>query len=452
MDGWTRRGFLRRTGQTAVALGAAALAGEASVVGAAEEPGATTKATGVPMAVRLQPSWLSWVSSVAGCLNALGTVCDNAEVAGHSGYAFLSSVADKVDVSGPTRVNFPLLASGLLALGRSVLVFTGATCMKGKSDDFRFAYDLVAGEIAAGRPCVIWGAHVPEFGVAVGVEDGRYMVESMTEKHDPIPFDKLSACVGVQVLAFPTAAGRMGIDPDSSALHRALACLGWQTGDPKYASGQAGYDKWIAALESGEADPFGNSYNAQCWTDAKRMAREFVRRLAGRNAAARRQLDDAAAAYGEVVEAMEKVAGLFPFPDGEKRVGDPAIRRQAVEPLRAAKGAEAKAATALAAAAAVWPAYDPTKEAAMPAPCGIDCAKCDMLARGECAGCRGDRRHQWSGDCGIRRCCTDEKHLAYCSQCGEFPCGPLRDWAAAYPHHGSALERLRAMREAGGNR
>ena len=445
MDHISRRCFLRRSGQAAVGFGAAALVGDGLAARAAGEAEPTKKAMRVPMAVRLQPSWLSWVSSVAGCLNALGVACDNVDVAGHSGYAFLMNVGDNVCVSGPTTVNFLLLASGLLPLGRSILVFTGATCMNGKSDDFRFAYDFVAGEIAAGRPCVVWGAHVPEFGIAVGVEDGKYIVESLTQQHDPIPFDKLSACVGAQVLAFPTAAGRMGVERDGSALHRALACLRSQTGDPKYANGQAAYDRWIAAIESGKTDPFSNSYNAQCWTNAKRMAGEFVKRLAGRQPAVRKQLSDAAAAYGDVVEAMEKIAKLFPFPDADKKVSDPAIRAQAVGPLRAAKAAEARATDALAQAAAAWPKRDLTKEVAMLAPCGIDCATCDILARGECAGCQGDRRKQWSGDCGIRQCCVDDTHLAFCNQCSGFPCGALKDWAAAYPHHGAALERLRSM-------
>jgi hypothetical protein len=297
---------------------------------------------------------------------------------------------------------------------------------------------------------VIWGAHVPEFGIAVGVEDRKYIVESLTEKHDPIPFDKLSACVGAQVLAFPTAAGRMGVERDSSALHHALACLSFQTGDPKYACGQAAYDRWIAAMESGKTDPFGNSYNTQCWTDAKRMAHAFVTRLAERNAAVSKQLGAAAAAYAEVVAAMERVADLFPFPDSEKKVEDPKIRAQAIEPFRAAKAAEAKATNALAAAVAAWPKTPATgKEVAMLAPCGIDCAKCDILARGECAGCRGDRSKQWSGDCKLRACCVDEKYLAFCNQCAQFACQKLKDWAAAYPHHAAALARLKEMKAAG---
>ena len=178
------------------------------------------------------------------------------------------------------------------------------------------------------------------------------------------------------------------------------------------------------------------------------MAHTFVTRLAGRNHAVRTHLQQAAAAYADVATNMDGVAALFPFPDAEKRIDDLKVRVHAARYLYQAKTAEARAATALTQAAAHWPKRDLTKETAMLAPCGIDCAQCDVLARGECAGCRGDRRHQWSGDCGLRTCCTDTKHLTLCSQCGEFPCQQFREWAAAYPHHGAALERLKQMRQA----
>ncbi len=85
----------------------------------------------------------------------------------------------------------------------------------------------------------------------------------------------------------------------------------------------------------------------------------------------------------------------------------------------------------------------------MLAPCGIDCSACGTGAGGGCAGCRGDRTRQWSEDCNIRACCTDEKHLAYCSQCDQFACQKLRDWAAAWPHHADALKQLEGMRQTG---
>ncbi|HOG00678.1 MAG TPA: DUF3795 domain-containing protein [Clostridia bacterium] len=113
------------------------------------------------------------------------------------------------------------------------------------------------------------------------------------------------------------------------------------------------------------------------------------------------------------------------------------------------------------------------------APCGIDCNDCalyrvafdinqaaalvpwfksrgwikpeegaaEIMAKAPfCMGCRGDRAVQWSGDCAIRLCCADEKSLAYCGECGDFPCAQLNGWAQDAAHHADALERLKGIK------
>lgn len=445
MDHLTRRDFLRQHAQAAAGLLAAGALGTAAF--GAEAAPAAPAATRVPMEVPYQPCFLSWVSAAAACLNALGTKCDLADVAGHSGYAFLLTVTPGVDVSGPTSVDFLLLASGLPRLGRSVLTFTGATCVKGTSDDFRFAHELVAREIAAGRPCVLWGVDQPEFGVVTGVGEKGYAVIGPSGRPDTVALDKLAACVGVHVVAFPTKAGRTGVEPDRAAVGHALRCLRYQPDDPGRTNGLAAYDVWIAALRKGGLDPFGHSYNVKCWSAAKGLAHTFIARLAGRNAAVKAPLAEAAKAYAEAAGEMQTVADLFPFPDLEKRILDAEARAQAVDALRSAKAAEERAAKHLEEAARAWPPEVPGMRGSaqsMRAPCGLDCAQCDVLARGECAGCRGDRAKQWSDNCGIRACCTDTKHLTLCNQCPEFACKQLKDWAAAYRHHGTALQWLEA--------
>lgn len=120
----------------------------------------------------------------------------------------------------------------------------------------------------------------------------------------------------------------------------------------------------------------------------------------------------------------------------------------------------------------------------MIAPCGLNCAECDIYQirhdaesaervakwfRGEgwikpdegptemiasgmyCDGCRGDRAFHWSVDddgivnCGLLKCCVDEKGLEYCSNCSDFPCKQLTDWGNANERYGAALARLQAM-------
>jgi len=113
------------------------------------------------------------------------------------------------------------------------------------------------------------------------------------------------------------------------------------------------------------------------------------------------------------------------------------------------------------------------------APCGIDCNRCGLyraafdadqaaalvpwfksegwikaeeglaqvMAKAPfCTGCRGDRRVQWSGDCGIRACCADEKGLEHCGQCAHFICESLNGWSLLGKHHASAIEKLKSIR------
>jgi len=119
-------------------------------------------------------------------------------------------------------------------------------------------------------------------------------------------------------------------------------------------------------------------------------------------------------------------------------------------------------------------------ESEMMAACGLDCGGCEIrlapsdaqaaqtivewfrkegwLAPNEgmaevlerkmyCCGCLGDRTVHWSADCWILACCADERKLANCSQCAEFPCRRLEAWARQNAGYGAALERLRGIRQ-----
>ncbi len=318
----------------------------------------------VPMKVEYEFAWLSWVASATGCLKALGVDCDPAEVAGYSGYAFMLNVATGVCPSGPTAFDWGLLHRGVSLLGRSTLVFHGAHCpceMKTEAEakrvraEMRAAYEMVAGEIAAGRPCVIWGTYDPDFGIAVGVEDDTYLVETFRrgtdEPQTPISYDGLVCPSGAYALAFPTVIEIPRPQGDREALRHAVTMLNYKSGDPQYANGQAAYDRWIESLDRGDAGPHGNSYNAHCWAEARRFARDFLARVSARNGDVSDSLAPAVAAYGEVADALDKLTDLFPFPDRDRKVDDPQVRVRAIEHLRRAKVAETRAAAALSAAA-----------------------------------------------------------------------------------------------------
>jgi len=109
----------------------------------------------------------------------------------------------------------------------------------------------------------------------------------------------------------------------------------------------------------------------------------------------------------------------------------------------------------------------------MIAVCGLDCGKCEILeasTNGElakkisdwfkkerntdvkvediyCQGCKGDKNKHWSPDCWILQCCVDEKGLEFCSECEDFVCEKLTEWAKGNERYENALNRLKQMRK-----
>ena len=104
--------------------------------------------------------------------------------------------------------------------------------------------------------------------------------------------------------------------------------------------------------------------------------------------------------------------------------------------------------------------------------CGIDCSACDIRLAPtnpdiaekmvkifvdmgykdakpdwfQCDGCHGDREKHWSSNCKILACCFDEKHLQNCSQCDEFMCDIITEFANdGHKHHREGVERLKSM-------
>ena len=67
-----------------------------------------------------------------------------------------------------------------------------------------------------------------------------------------------------------------------------------------------------------------------------------------------------------------------------------------------------------------------------------------------CTGCLGDRDTHWSADCWILACCVDRRGLGNCSECEDFACDRLVQWARQNAGYGAALARLRELHAAAG--
>jgi len=326
----------------------------------------------VPMDIQFMPAWLSWVGATTTCLRALGVDCELADVAGYSGYAFMQCVNEGLCPSGPTMCDWGMLDGGVNMLGRSTLAFgcsdchTKDTACDRTREHCRVAYELAEREVAAGRPCVLWGAYLPEFAVVTGVDKGQYIVKSIKghcgEPEPPIPYDALDAPGGPYVLAFPTPAAHHAGDDftDRYAVGLAARLLRQPTMFANYGFGLASYDTWIAALREGKLSGFGNAYNAQCYAERTRLAQQFLARVAARQPLVAEPLARAAKAYETAATEMAKVAALFPFP-GAGEHEDAQRREQAAGALADAQVAESAAASAL--SEALYMQWEPAQEA-----------------------------------------------------------------------------------------
>jgi len=319
----------------------------------------TGQAVKVPMEVVYKPAWLTWIGSTTSCLNALGVDCDRADVAGMTGYAFIMSVHKELCPSGPTVFDWGSLLSGISALGRSTLMFQSIDCHTGDfkcdrtREHCRQVFELVRREIEAGRPCVLWGTYVPEFGVVYGIEGENYLVktfkECMNEEQPPIPYDGIDAPGGPYMLGFPSKTEfkeEWYPSFEKNAIGTGVANLTKTIHFTNYAIGLNAYGQWIKALEENKAHVFGNAYNAQCWSEAKFFAHEFIAKLARKHEKVAKVLGKAEKHYDDVVNAMKTVSTLFPFPPGEQ-LKEESVRKEAIDALRRAKDSETLAVKAL---------------------------------------------------------------------------------------------------------
>jgi hypothetical protein len=313
----------------------------------------------VPMDIAWKPGWLTWVGATTRCLQALGVETDDVEVAGVSGYAFALSVNRGLCPSGPTCLDWMALGTGVSALGRTALCFNPCDCFTKDSRNertlvhARTAFELATREVEAGRPCVVWGLGMPEFGVVRGVEDEAYLCLGGGPTPERLRWDELDAPGGPYFLGFPTA-NLVAKWRYRFAIGRAVDMMTRQSMWTGLVTGLPAYDAWAATLAARAAGLFGNSYNAQCWAEARAFAREYVGRVAQLHPRVA-GLPEAHAALRDVSDAMAVVAELFPFTFDQGNVDDAQVISTARDRLGVARAAEERAIAALRTAIAAWP-------------------------------------------------------------------------------------------------
>lgn len=311
---------------------------------------AEPQAVRVSMKVEYQPAWLTWVAATTTCLRTLDLDCDQVDVAGFSGYAFHLGVHEEVCPSGPTMLDWSRLSRGVHALGRATIEFRSPCCEasgKAREESCRAALEIVRNELESGRPCVLWGTYLPEFGVVVGLEGQAYQVKSFREvlgqEQPAIPYNETDAPGGIYVLGFPAVAEYSDLHRDLEAVSEALRLWRRPAYGP-YRFGAEAYDLWIEALRAKHANRFGCGYDAACYAEGRRFAQQFFERMSARRPLAADLLGRAAEFYREAADAMAGVSELLPFsPDAEGQVSSAARIDRSAELLARARDSEAQA-------------------------------------------------------------------------------------------------------------
>lgn len=297
-------------------------------------------------------SRISFDGAVAGALRAQGIDCDLADVAGRSGYAFLFNVPKgRMSPSAPTSFEVSVyreFTRGVNELGIAADIwmekggYVGGETVSPK--DLERARDLfcrVKREIdRLGRPVVLWGLPIPEFGIVNGYEGDSYVASTfrsheLPDQEELVPSLDIKAPGALMMLTFGGNVAKEERWLERAVLMasgRAQVCEG-------YLSGPGAAREWGSALlKAGDDQYMANAHMAACYAEVLINAETFLKRMAtgyqdirptpqgmlfkgvflkdtGGEGPDRlkNELQDAAEAYSQCARSMEEYRGLFPF-------------------------------------------------------------------------------------------------------------------------------------------
>ncbi|QHT58805.1 hypothetical protein GXP70_01625 [Paenibacillus lycopersici] len=275
------------------------------------------------------------------------------DVMGITGHAFRINIdPDHIDVAGPTM--FPggyLIRRNLCNLG--FISNLSDTVKPYMPETVEKVLGLIQQSIDRGIPAIGFDLFLPEFGLIYGYDDEQQVFHAKdVSTEGTISYTDF---VEKRDMLWVTTINESLPHSKYETLRMALDMIAdhargreWQhIFEGKYRIGLAGYDAWIACMESKRADPFGNAYNIAVVSDAREYAAQFLSELAIRwNGAnviertVRKLAAEAAVHYAKTAAALVEMRELFPFPQGGQP-GDPAVAEQAVQLLSTAKEAEA---------------------------------------------------------------------------------------------------------------
>jgi len=293
--------------------------------------------------------WVSHLGCVKGCLEYLGIDVSDAWLFGATGHAFIINIYEVVCPSGPTAWNTEML----FKLGKNVGYTIDGVFSHKSAADFaekrRLAWQKTRQAIDEGLPCYGWELDIAEYHVVYGYdEEGYYYRDFDNSGKGPKPWRDLGGTEIGMVEMYIVKPAEASDDTTTVkeafrfVLEHSKSPSKWIF--PKYKAGFEGFDNWISALQTGNANGFGVAYNAVVWSECRGFAVRFLEEAKERLSSELSPLLDKAVGYYRVVaENLESVSKIFPFKGSATKgeeVKDPERVKKALQHLKTARKAE----------------------------------------------------------------------------------------------------------------
>ena len=279
-----------------------------------------------------QNAELSFIGSVTGVMKYYGIDVSLDDVAGYSGYSFLLNMAEVFTCpSGPTAhpdIIWEELHKGIECLGITIghwfenesFPETEYAVSSRDQERSKIVFEKVKSFIdISGRPVILWGIPVPEYGIVKGYEENTYLVSTfryLVNKPDtPIRYDALQAPGCLEILTLEPNNKNPHELNVKEALERAYK---FASGDYKarkgYKVGINALDTWITHLQQDNPKYYpyhGNSYLGVCTEEAFSYSKNFLAKIGSK--LSNDHVIEAGKYYGNASTKMANFVKIFPF-------------------------------------------------------------------------------------------------------------------------------------------
>jgi len=300
--------------------------------------------------LKWNPSWISAMGCIKGCLDYLGLEVSNTWLYGASGYGFVINIHEVVCPSGPTawqnEILFklaPNIGFRLEGTGTCKFVSDFKKIQKSVWDDTRKNIDK-------GVPCYGWELSCPEYAVVYGYDDIGYYFKGpgADDGGGPKPWNELGE-TEIGMIEMYSVHPNKSSSPEKTVKEVFQAVIKHSQNPKewifeKYGSGPKAYEIWIEALKNEVAHPMGMAYNSIVWHECRFYAVEFLKQAKNKlGSNTDSDFDLAVENYSEIEKALREVSEMFPFKGmNPKHVKDKERVSRAIELLDRAREFEIK--------------------------------------------------------------------------------------------------------------